>query len=55
MEATSSYIDNQLKELSVVINAYRADNGEYKFDLTKVAAALDFAISEVKKTAELNG
>lgn len=54
-EATSSYIDSQLMELGAVINSYRDDNGEYKFDLTKAAVALDFAISEIKKAAELNG
>lgn len=53
MELTSSYIDSQMDKLAAALQAQKADDGEYQFDLTQVAAALDFAIKEIEVAAEL--
>lgn len=54
MELTSSYINNQMEQLAAALQAHKADDGEYLFDLIQVAAALDFAINEIEKAAEWN-
>lgn len=52
MELTSSYIDSQMEKLAAMLQAHKADDGEYQFDFTQVAAVLDFAIKEIEKAAE---
>lgn len=52
MKLTSSYIDSQMEQLAASLQTHKADDGEYQFDLTQVAAALDFAIKEIEKAAE---
>lgn len=53
MKLTSNYIDSQMEQLAAKLQAYKADDGEYQFDLIQVATALDFATKEIEKAAEL--
>lgn len=53
MEATNDLINDLMKKLTAALTEHRTDKGQYDFDLVRVAAALDFAIKEIKNTANL--
>lgn len=52
MEATSDLINGLMEKLAAALTEHRTDKGQYDFDLVRVAAALDFAIKEIKNTAK---
>lgn len=52
MEATNELISDLMKKLAAALTEHRTDKGQYDFDLVRVAAALDFAINEIEKTAK---
>lgn len=52
MKVTGEYIEGQVKKLADTLSRHKSADGQYDFDMVRVAAALEFAMKEMENTTE---
>lgn len=52
MKVTGEFIEGQIKKLPDTLARHKSADGQYDFDMVRVAAALDFAMKEMENTTK---